>query len=650
MRWIVRAGLLVLVLVLLGVGALALIPSERVAALLSAQFETMTGRKMELSGEVSPRIWPSLGITTGPVSIANADWAESKDPLFQAASLSVDINLGALLGGEVKILGVEADAPVINLERSKDGKANWDFGAGETEGEVPGAATAFTLDEGTIRGGSLRYVDGAEGSAVALDDVDATLKVPDYAGPFTLQVAALSGGQPVTLDLSGDVFSAFSSGRVVPLTLRLAAGGSTVAFEGRGGFGDLMAEGALAADLADLPALGRLWGADLAQPGPGMGQDKLTIAGQLTLDGTGAAYLRGAEVVADANRFTGDFDLVPGEARPKLSAQLVAGPLVIGAADSGSDASANAATAGWSTDEIDVSALRAMDAEIGFSAPSLTLGALKFGEVRSLVTIERARAVIDIKGAEAYGGVVTGDFVLNGRGGLSVGGRLKMVGLETQPLFTDLAGWDRLVSIGDFEVEFLGVGNSIAAIMQSLEGQGTLGLGPGEIRGLDIASMLQTLEPDHVGAGQKTIFDALAGTFVISGGVLSNTDLKMVSPYFTATGSGEVGIGSQTLDYRLRPTALAAADGTGGIMVPLLISGPWADPRFQLDLEGIARERMEEEAKELEKRAKAELEKRLEEELGVKVAPDQSLEDAATDAAQGALEEEAKKLLLEILE
>lgn len=646
MRWIVRAGLLVLVLVLLGAGALALIPSERVAALLSSQFETMTGRKMVLSGEVSPRIWPSLGITTGPVSIANADWADSKEPLFQAASLSVDINLSALVGGEVRILGLEADAPVINLERSADGKANWDFGAGA--GEVPGAATAFTLDQGVIRGGSIRFVDAAEGGSVALDNVDATLKVPDFTGPFTLQVAALSGGQPVTLDLSGDVFSAFSAGRVVPLTLRLAAGGSTVAFEGRGGLADLMAEGALAADLSDLPALGRLWGAELSQPGQGMGQDKLTIAGQLTMDGSGAAFLRGAEIVADANRITGDFDLVPGEARPKLSAQLVAGPLVIGAADAASGSSA--ATAGWSTDEIDVSALGAMDAEIGFSAPSLTLGQLKFGEVRSLVTVERARAMIDIKGAEAYGGAVTGDFVLNGRGGLSVGGRLKMVGLETQPLFTDLAGWDRLVSTGDFEVEFLGVGNSIAAIMQSLEGQGTLGLGPGEIRGLDIASMLQTLEPDQVGAGQKTIFDALAGTFVMSAGVLSNTDLKMVSPFFTAAGSGEIGIGNQTLNYRLRPTALAAADGTGGVMVPLLISGPWADPSFRLDLEGVAREKMEEGAKELEKRTKAELEKRLEEELGVKVAPDQSLGDAAVDGAQGALEEEAKKLLLEILQ
>lgn len=648
MRWIVRAGLLVLVLVLLGAGLLVMIPSERVAALLSSQFETMTGRKMVLSGDVSPRIWPSFGITTGPVSIANADWAESKDPLFQASGLSVDINLGALLGGEVRILGVEADAPVINLERSKDGKANWDFGAGEAEGEVPGAATAFTLDEGVIRGGSIRFVDMAESSSVALDDVDATLKVPDFTGPFTLTVAALSGGQPVTLDLSGGVFSAFSAGRVVPLTLRLAAGGSTVAFEGRGGFAELMAEGTLAADMSDLPALGRLWGAELSQPGPGMGQGKLTIAGQLTLDGSGAAYLRGAEIVADANRFTGDFDLVPGEARPKLSAQLVAGPLVIGASDAASEASA--ATAGWSSEEIDVSALGTMDAEIGFSAPSLTLGNLQFGAVRSVISVERARAVIDIKGAEAYGGEVTGDFVLNGRGGLSVGGRLKLVGLQTEPLFTDLAGWDRLVSTGDFEVQFLGVGNSIAAIMASLEGQGTLSLGPGEIRGLDVASMLQTLEPDHVGGGQKTIFDALAGTFVIAGGVLSNTDLKMVSPWFTASGSGEIGLGNQTLGYRLRPTALAAADGTGGVMVPLLITGPWADPSFRLDLEGIAREKMEEEAKELEKRAKAELEKRLEEELGVKVAPDQSLGDAAVEGAQGALEEEAKKLLLEILE
>ena len=650
MRWIVRAALGLVVLVVLGFGLLAMVPSERVAALLSSQFETMTGRKMELSGDVSPRLWPSFGITTGPVRIANAGWSESKEPLFQAASLSVDVNLGALLGGEVRIEGITAEAPVINLERSAEGKQNWVFGADEATGEVPGPATAFTLGQGVLSGGSIRYDDRGEGRSVALDDVDLVLQVPDYSGAFTLGGHALSGGQPVVLDLSGGVFSAFLDGRVVPLTLRLEAGGSKIAFEGRGGLDPLAAEGVLAADLSDLPALGRLWGADLAQPGAGMGRDKLTLAGNLTADGSGGVFLRAASIEADQNRISGDIDLVPGEARPLLKGQLVAGPLVVGTAGENSGEGGSAVGTGWSSEEIDVSGLGALDAEIGFSAPSLTLGKLTFGEIRSLITVERARAVIDIKGAEAYGGTVTGDFVMNGRGGLSVGGRLKLEGLKTQPLFMDLAGWDRLVSTGDFEVEFLGVGNSLAAIMQSLEGQGALGLGPGEIRGLDIATMLRTLEPDHVGEGQKTIFDAMAGTFVIKGGVLSNTDLKMVSPYFTATGAGDIGIGNQTLDYRLRPTALAAEDGTGGVMVPLLVTGTWADPRFQLDLEGIAREKMEEEAKELERRTKEELEKRLEEELGVEIAPDESLDDAAVDAAQDALEEEAKELLLEILE
>jgi AsmA protein len=315
---------------------------------------------------------------------------------------------------------------------------------------------------------------------------------------------------------------------------------------------------------------------------------------------------------------------------------------------------------GWPEGEIDVSALGAMDAEIALAAPSVDLGVLKLGQTRALITIDRARAVTEIREMQAYGGQISGDFVVNGRGGLSVGGRLSFAGLRTEPLFTDIAGWDRLVSTGDFEIEFLGVGNSVAAIMQSLKGQGALELGKGELRGLDIAGMLQTLDPGYVGEGQKTIFDGLAGTFSIADGVLSNSDLKLVAPYLTASGAGEIGLGARTLDYRLRPTALAAADGTGGVMVPLVISGPWAKPRFRLDLESIAREKMEAEAKAVAERleveakaaevaAKAELEQRLKEELGVEVAPDESLGDAADRAAREALEDEARRALDEIL-
>lgn len=665
MRWIVRVGVTLAVLLVLGLGLSAMVPAERVAQAVSSQFEAMTGRKMQLEGEVSPRLWPSLGISTGPVSIANADWAESDQPLFQAQGLSIDVNFGALFGGEVKILGLAADRPEINLERNAEGEANWVFaaGTGGGAGSVPAPATGFTLDDGTISGGVIRYVDRQSGREIALDAVDATLAIPDFSGPFTLTARGLSGGQAVALELTGGVFSAFALGRVVPVTATLTAGGTKLGFDGRGGYAPVVAEGALVADLADLPALGALTGSDLSRPQPGLGHDRLRIAGTLTLDGTGAAFLRGAEIVMDANQLKGDLDLLPGDARPLLKGTLVAGPIVLATGPEGEMGGGQAGgmeAAGWPEGEIDVSALGTLDAEVALSAPSIDLGVLKLGQTRALVTVDRARAVIDIREMQAYNGQVSGDFVVNGRGGLSVGGRLAFAGLQTQPLLTDLAGWDRLVSTADAELEFLGVGNSVDAIMKSLEGKGALELGRGELRGLDIAGMLRTLDPGFVGEGQKTAFDGLAGTFTIAGGVLTNNDLKLVAPHVTASGSGELGLGERRLDYRLRPTALAAEDGTGGVMVPLLITGPWADPSFRLDLESIAREKMEAEAKAVAERleqeakaaeaaARAELEQRLREELGVEVAPDQSLGDAARDAATKALEEQAVRALEEIL-
>jgi AsmA protein len=313
----------------------------------------------------------------------------------------------------------------------------------------------------------------------------------------------------------------------------------------------------------------------------------------------------------------------------------------------------SAAPDGWSEDEIDVSALGALDAELVLVAPSVSVGGMTLGETRVLVTLDRSRAVTEIRQMAAYGGQITGEFVVNGRGGLSVGGKLDFASLDLQALLRDVSGYDRVVATGDLDLRFLGVGNSVAAIMQSLEGEGALELGRGEVRGLDIAAMLQTLDPAYIGDDQKTAFDGLAGTFTIAEGILSNRDLKLVAPQLTAAGAGEVDLGDRTLDYRLRPTALAAADGSGGVMVPLLITGPWAEPRFRLDLESIAREKMEAEARaaaaEVEARAKAELERRLKEELGVEVAPDESLGDAAVRGAEEALEDETRRLLEDIL-
>ncbi len=670
MRWLFRALGAVIVLVLLGVGLLLLIPTERIAAAAAGQFEQLTGRKLVIEGDISPRFWPVLGVTTGPVSISNADWSD-EGPMFQAESLNIEINASALLGGDIRILGLRATAPQILLERAKDGRENWMFGGGGSAGEVsadtpaadtPAVVRAYALDEALISGATLRFIDHRTGQSVTLDKVDASLTIPDFTGPAQLSATAVMAGQAVTLTAEVGVFSAFTEGRVVPITLQSGIGGSDISFAGVGGLNPVAAEGDLVADLSDLGAVMALAGTSAPDLPQGFGAQSLAVSGKLTLDATGAAYLRGAVIRADGNELTGDLDLKPGKDRPKLSAQLRAGALSLAglAGGQGGGSGGGMEAIGWPTDKLDVSALGTVDAAVALVAGSIDLGVVKFGETRVMLTIDRARAGFDIQQMAAYGGAVTGEFVVNGRGGLSVGGSLSMAGLDMQPLLMDVSGWDRLLAKGNLTLKFLGVGNSVEALMRGLQGDGTLSLGKGEIRGLDIAGMLRTLDAGYVGEGQTTVFDGIAGSFSIAAGVLSNSDLKLVAPYLTAVGSGEVGLGERNLNYRLRPTALAAEDGTGGVMVPLLITGPWAKPRFKLDLEGIAREKMEAEAKALEERArieakaveakaKADLEAKLKEELGVEVLPDESVEDAVKRRAEEALQQEAGKLLEGIL-
>jgi AsmA protein len=660
MRWIVRVGVALAGLVLLIAGALALIPADRVAEAAGARFESLTGRKLQLEGGVSPTLWPNLGVKTGPVSIANAAWS-TEGPMLKAEALTIEINLSALMGGEIRILGIDALRPEIILERSKDGEENWAFGGtagGSVNAGTPGVGQSYSLDKGVIREGSFLFIDHQADSRIALDAIEAEAAIPEFTGPLTVTGTAVSAGQPVALVATAGVYSAFTEGRVVPFVADLTAGGSTLRFDGRLGTMPLVAEGALTADLGDVASVAALAGVTAPQLPQGFGADSLAVTGQLTLAEGGALFLRDATIAADGNTLTGDLDLTPGEARPKLSAQLKAGPLVLTGVSGGKGGGAEGGMKadGWPETPMDVSGLGAVDMAIALVAPSIDLGMAKLGPTGVKLTIDRARAVFDIREMAAYGGQITGEFVVNGRGGLSVGGNLTFAGLAMQPLLTDVAGYDRLIGTGDLDLQFLAVGNSVDAIMHSLKGQGTLELGKGELRGLDIGGMLRTLDSGYVGEGQKTIFDGMAGTFTITNGVLTNSDLKLVAPYVTASGAGDIGIGTRTLDYRLRPTALAEADGTGGVMVPLLITGTWANPKFRLDLESIAREKMEAEAKavaerakaaakEAEAKAKAELETQLRDELGIEAIDGESLEDAARRRADEALEAETRRVL-----
>ena len=659
MRWIIRSVIAVVLLAIVLVGSVFLIPAEKVAGIAVAKFNALTGRELVISGAVRPSIWPQLGVTTGPISISNAAWSK-EGPMVQAEGLSISLDLAALIGGDVKITGVEAINPKIVLERSAKGAENWVFG-GEAGGTVsaatPGVGQPFTLDKASVSGGALVFADHAAGVRYEVSGIEATAAIPRYTGPATIDMAAVMNGQSFTLTGKVGAFQDFLDGKLVDSDLKLIAGAAEVGFKGTAGLGP-EAKGALSADLGDLAAISALAGIAAPKLPEGLGASDVQVAGAVTLTTAGSLHLRAGAVVLDGNKLAMDADLVTAGERAKLSAKVSAAALDLAGVSGGQGGgeSGGVQASGWPTDKIDVSGLSGLDAVVALTADSIDLGMVKFGASQIVLTNDRSRLVAELRKVSAYEGVISGQFVVNGRKGLSVGGDLSFAGMALRPMLADFGGYERLVGTGDMRVKFLGSGASVDAIMQSLSGSGSLALSNGEILGLDIAGMLRTLDTSYVGEGQKTIFDSLGGSFTMADGVLHNEDLVLKSPYITARGVGDVGMGARTLEYRIKATALADDTGAGGLTAPLLIKGSWANPKFSLDLQAIADEKLAEQTAALEaqaeaKRAELEAEARakLDSELGVVQQDGESLEDAAKRRMNEAVDEQAQKALQKLL-
>ena len=638
MKWIIRAiGILLLILVV-AVGSLFLLPADRIARIAADQLRNLTGREVTITGDVGLTFWPVLGVTAGGLEVGNADWAKD-GAMLSAANAAIGVDAMALIRGEIKITNIEAQSPTIRLEQRRDGRASWQFSDGGGEAAIETAPTAparsprpLTIQRLNITDATLIY--DAEGSdLVRVDGVDLSLDWPERAGDAVIKAALRPAADRVSIEATINRFDQFLNGDIRPLRARVDTKGGGVSLTGRAGLA-----GAVAGDLwlktSDtgrfLAALGV---ADIALP-QGLGKTA-DINLDLTLTPDRRLALR--EVVADlgGNALTGAADITLN-GTPDVNAQINVGALDLtgfaGSAPKGtapaSSTPAPASPTGWSKAPIDASALSAFNGEVALRADSIDLGTLSLGATRVLLRNDRSRLVAELREIRAYAGVISGEFVVNNRNGLSVGGALNATSIAMQPLLQQTAGLGRFHGTGDAEVSFLGSGASLDAIMRSLSGSGAVNVGRGHIEGIDLDALMGNFDVE----GGTTVFDSLAATFDMDQGVLRNDDLLMQLPNFTATGTGQVGLGAQTLDYTVTPKALRV-NGDRGLAIPVRIFGPWAAPQIKPDLQAALDMNF---AKEKEQ-ARQKLNEKLEEELGVSRQDGQSVEDAVKQKVEDEL-------------
>lgn len=611
MRWVLRAVFALLILVALAVAALPFIPADRIASIAADQFRAQTGRELQIAGGLSPRVFPVLGIKAGRVSIQNAVWADDI-PMVEAQGLVVGVDPMALLSGQIRIRRLELDQPVIRLQVSADGQANWDFsatspgdGSTQTDDAASGTASGSTglppisLAKGVIRDGSLIYQDLSSGTAQRVEALDLTFALPGLDQELSAEFSALAGGQAVsgtlTMQRPGDALA----GGLSATTLSLSGDFGSAQVNGRLGPLKPAFDGHVTAQINDAGAAAAMGGVTgVSAPAAAL---PVSLDAQTTMTEDGSIYLRGMKGAAGKLALAGDIDIQPGSDRPKLVAKLVAGQIDLrpfmgdgaSARSSGSGgdggASSSSGSSAWPSDPIEVSALGLVDAEVELSAQGINTGYADLGPTRLRIANERARAVIRLDETTLYSGTISGTFVANGRGGLSASADLTARGVRLQPFLSEFAGYDRLKGAADFNVRVLGAGNSVDALMRSLGGNADIRIGQGEILGFDLAGMIRTLDTGYRGNSDKTIFERVTATFNIADGVAQNDDLAFRSPVMDVAGEGAVDIGGQRLNYTLTPTRYGG-DGSRtdtALSVPVHVKGPWTSPSITPDLEAV---------------------------------------------------------------
>ncbi|WP_439144130.1 AsmA family protein [Planktotalea sp.] len=354
--------------------------------------------------------------------------------------------------------------------------------------------------------------------------------------------------------------------------------------------------------------------------------------------------LTGLKVSLDQNTLTGGVSVNLAGSVPNINASLQAGNLDLSALNPDDDTSSeSSAGSGWSKDPIDASALSALNGNINLKASSINLGKIKLGAADLGVSIDRARAVVSINDLNAYQGRFGGQLVANNRNGLSVGGDLRANSIALGPLLTALADTDKISGNGNLNLKFLGVGNSLDAIMRSLSGNIAMSVPQGEIAGIDLEGLIRQGNAN----ARRTSFENLQASGVLKDGNLRNDDLSAKTGRVEARGEGNINLGAQTIDYLLTPVVNNVGE-QDRIEIPVRIKGPWANVSVRPDLQAALnleneRKKLEEQARQEIEREKQKLRDKAEAEKAKLRAQAQAEAKKLEDRAKAKVEEAARK-------
>ncbi len=274
----------------------------------------------------------------------------------------------------------------------------------------------------------------------------------------------------------------------------------------------------------------------------------------------------------------------------------------------------NEAKANTPEQPLDLSALRGLNLDGSLRIGQLKVANIKSSQVRLDVKAHNGQVKFSPLSANLYQGNMKGSVSVNAQAAPVISVNQTLSGINVAALTKDAANFDTLEGRGNVGVNLTMRGDTVGAMKKALNGNLSLNLADGAIKGINIAKKLRdaqgmfgkggaSAQTQSANQGEKTDFSELKATFKVNNGVAHNDDLSLKSPLLRLSGNGDINIGNDSMNYLAKATLAKTLEGqggrdaVGGITVPVRVSGPFADLKYTLDFGAMLGEAAKEKIK-----------------------------------------------------
>ncbi|WP_420347554.1 AsmA family protein [Pelagibius sp.] len=595
------------VVVGLGVATYAFLSTlnfDDLTALLQREVKAATGRDLVVAGPVDLQISLTPSIDLQDLRFANASWG-SRAEMVTLRRLELEVDLLALLGGDIVVNRLVLVEPDIVIETDAEGTGNWEFGSASAPSgsDAPadsGGRDLPDIQDFAILGGRLTVVDGAGGQEpLTITLTEATGRVPDAQGERSLTLVGRYNDSPFrvsgTFDSLRDILSGARSG----LDLAFEAGGASGRITGSAGdlVGTAAAEVAVSATGEDLSTLSPFVGAALPALGPYALSGDIAVSGD-SIAFSGLAAELGQSDVAGA----GSLDL--GGERPRLTADLAAKTLDLadfrpgarqGTGSSGTASAPTPAEAGdsrvFSDSPLGLEELAALDGRVTLSAAEARLTPRFFlNDLNLTAQFESGRLTVEPLRARLAEGALSGRALVDaGQSPAAFDLALDGAAMDFGELLRKVEVDEEVGGALDAELALRGRGDSLHAMVSGLDGHLQAVSQDGTIDNalLSFFSVgLGDITGPLFGSAERARLECMIARFDIAGGKAESRALVLDTGTFAVAGRGGIDLGgervSMAFDTETSQPSLAS------LAVPFKVIGPLADPSVVPDPIGAA--------------------------------------------------------------